>query len=355
MARLGTNIRADGHIPRDLIQRMGARTVRIVASSRHDVQGYLTDLRVAGIRVWMVLARESFDGFASQANGIAFYADRYRALVDMWEVGNEPDIVSESSWTLAHGSFSRLIATAREVLGPAAQLCAGGLASGHPGWLGGADPSWMTEARKNGQEPPTPADYELAEHGKPVRLDLVNGVAVHPYGQAPGLPFPFVPEWYFGRVTGLLSNYRSWIDQHSNAPGLPLHISEWGAPPRDFEPPVPEGGGTLGGGTRPGERRPATIGEHRRELARHEPPGGTLGDEAAPPSAAAIERHQTYIGNMMRTLAATGLVDEAMHFCISDAMVPGFGLTDPQFNDLRAGTQAVAVLQEIGLLMQRGR
>ena len=340
MAQLGTNISYGGGIPVAGLQRLGISAVRVVAKAEFQDGDYFAQLRDAGLRIWLVFARESFDGFASLTEGIDEYRRRYESFVDTWEVGNEPDHwdpSNPSSWTLAHGAFSQLLQTARDRLGSGATICAGGLASGIPGWLGGDDPSWM-------QHFGPPDGYDFSLHGQPIDLQQANGVAIHPYGQAPGEPFPFEPAGYFGRVTGLLMNYRQFLD--GRGLNQRLHITEWGAPVHDFE--------TGEGGLLEATDRPRTIVDYLRRLKRRYGPAAepelTLGNEA-PPSQQAIDAHEQYMNNMVQTLASTDLAGDAIHFCYTDAMVGGFGLTDREFNDQPACTGFLAGMAAAGLVV----
>jgi hypothetical protein len=330
MGRIGTNISYGGGIPLAGLQSLGVSVVRVVAHKPEDDTAYFEGLRQAGIRIWLTMASESFAGFDSWADAFDEYKRRYVSLVDWWEAGNEPDIVSDSSWTLAQGTYERLLRVARDRLGSEAKISAGGLASGLPGWLGGDEPEWVGRFRRN-ELPITSAlaNYDWNEHAKPVNLDWVNAVAIHPYGQSPGLPFPESQAGPFGRVDHKVKEYRDWLDSHR--PDKLLHISEWGAPVVDFEPKPPS--------PPDAEAAAEDFGDYLRRIkalpsARPSAPD-ELGDQS-PGSPKAIAAQAEYVGNMVRTLARLNSVGDVIHFCFTARMHPQFGLTDRDFNGLPA-------------------
>jgi len=301
VADLGANIKPGGLVPVGKLVELGIGCVRVVGERDVDDAAYFRDLTDRGIRVWLVLARESFKGFGPmRADGqptpetitaaMAEYVRRYGGLLDVVEAGNEPDLNSPSSWTQSADDFERLLWRARDQFGSEQQIVTGGLASGHPEWLEEVD--------------------SLERHG----LDWVNGVAIHPYGQAPDDRFPFVPEWYFGRVTDLVASYRDWLDAHGR-PDKKLYISEWGAPAWDFDTTreIPEGADDV-----------------VRLLQRTR--GGRTATRGFSPEL--LEKQGTYIRNMSATLRDMDGVVDAIHFCVTDGMVQGFGLTDAALNPL---------------------
>ena len=77
---------------------------------------------------------------------------------------------------------------------------------------------------------------------------------------------------------------------------------------------------------------PASASEPSAAEARPEP--GT-----APPDA------------MVQTLATTDLAGDAIHFCYTDAMVGGFGLTDRDFNEQPAFAGFLAGMAAAGLVV----
>jgi hypothetical protein len=303
VGELGTNISADGGIPAEDLGDLGVACVRLVA--RHDVNNfeYFNALGARGIRIWLVLARESFNGFGPMradgqpapetlAAAMSEYAHRYQGQIATYEVGNEPDIDSGSSWTMSQADFERLLFRARDRFGSDQNLVAGGLASGNPDWLGDLD----APGRRG--------------------LDWVNGIAIHPYGRTPDDRFPFEPASYFGRVNDLLADYRSWLDTNGRT-DKQLHVSEWGAPLSDFSSEVPAPGrGSAGDFMRSIRDAPALADAARTT--------DVLGAQA------------TYVRNMAATLRDSSMVGDAIQFCYSDGMVAGFGLTDGALQPLPA-------------------
>jgi hypothetical protein len=176
VASIGINVPGDGSASASLVRSLGATWVRLVALPDVDLTPALRAYRALGIRVLLVLARESGVDYAA-------YRDRYAGLVDALEVGNEPDLDSPSSWTMTQAELGALGRSARAIW-PTATLVLGGLASGQPSWLDGVDLGWC------------------------------DAVAVHPYlkDSTPGNDVPDVGE--------LLDGYRAY--------GKPLVISEWG-------------------------------------------------------------------------------------------------------------------------------
>ena len=87
-----------------------------------------------------MLALESIGRDPSQwFSRITTYRDRYEGLIDAWQVGNESDHVSPSSWTMTQSALSELLRTARSALGSAAYIVGAGMVSGNPGWATSVD------------------------------------------------------------------------------------------------------------------------------------------------------------------------------------------------------------------------
>lgn len=158
-----------------LLRTMGFRWVRLV--SRWGVDSYAEACQKLGMRVLAVIAAES--------NGwIIGHADAY-------EIGNEPDIASPSSWTMTqadYGNFARQMAGQVRAKNPGALVLSAGLASGAPDWLLGC-----------GALP-------------------FNALAVHPYGRRPG-NWPDA-SWGFGDMSTLIDAYRGY--------NLPVWVTEVG-------------------------------------------------------------------------------------------------------------------------------
>lgn len=193
------------------MQSLGATWVRAVARPEHDLTGYFRELQQRGIRTLLVLARESFSGFASHADGVAHWSRRYGDLVAAWQIGNEPDLKSPSSWDMPVSDFVALGKMARAAL-PGAHIVCAGLASGHPEYLDGADLSWCDTLAVHPylKDAPNPSDLE----------DLTDmDVLVREYGRF-GKPV-IVSEWgWWGaeekRATEEVTDATSWAGATSD-------------------------------------------------------------------------------------------------------------------------------------------
>jgi hypothetical protein len=208
MAQIGTNI---GFKPTPdrlalLDQVPNVRALRWPLRLESDDTWLIQALLTRGILPWVVLDHDALGSDAT--NNLREYARRYESLGVVWEVGNEPDIESPSSWTMSQDVFSGLLTLARMVLGDEAYIVAGGLASGQPDWL------------------------------DTVNLSRVNAVAVHPYGKWP-TNLPVREGWGFGPVTPLLQAYRDKLDSMGHA-SLTLHVTEYGAPYNELQGAYPK-------------------------------------------------------------------------------------------------------------------
>lgn len=188
MAHIGINVARDGSISPSLVRSLGATWIRVVATHDNNLRAYLQACRDVGLRVLMVLARESFADTLSKDARLRQYDDLYRELVDAWQVGNEPDLESESSWTMPQQEFVQLGQLTRLRM-PAAHLVAGGLASGQTNWLAGVDLAWA------------------------------DSVGVHPYLKDARNPNDLED---LQDVQDLLADYQDKVGS------LPLVITEWG-------------------------------------------------------------------------------------------------------------------------------
>jgi predicted chitinase len=198
MASIGTNVGwAPGAARLKLIDSVpGLRAVRFPVRLESNDLGFIQELLKRNILPWLVLDKDALG--SNMPRSLAVYAQRYADQGVVWEVGNEPDITSPSSWTMTQTSFTALLNLARNVLGPDAYLVAGGLASGQPDWLNGVD------------------------------LQTVNAVALHPYGKWPS-DTPVNVGWGFGPVLPLLRAYRDNLDRRGWK-RIALHVTEYGAP-----------------------------------------------------------------------------------------------------------------------------
>lgn len=182
MASIGVNIARDGSTSFDAIGGFNVSWVRIVAMPGIDLSDYFRALRAAGIKILLVLARESGGDYAG-------YQRRYGALVDAVEVGNEPDLASPSSWSMTQAELVSLGHAVRTSFPRPFPLVVGGLASGHPEWLDGVDLSWA------------------------------DAIGIHPYGKTPSETWPH-PGWGTGVMGPLLDGYVPF--------GKPLLVTELG-------------------------------------------------------------------------------------------------------------------------------
>jgi hypothetical protein len=173
VSSLGLNVSRDGSHDPALIRGLGATWIRIVAMPDHDLSEYFERCRAAGLKILLVLARESGGDYRR-------YWDRYEHLIDAIQVGNEADLVSPSSWTMSQTELTSLGRTVRALF-PLTPLVCSGMASGHPSWLGGVDLSWADAVAchpyaKDSENPSDLEDQpdmqplirEYARFGKPV-------------------------------------------------------------------------------------------------------------------------------------------------------------------------------------------
>lgn len=186
MSALGVNVPLDGSVSADQIAALGASWIRIVAHPDHDLRAYFDALHARGIRVLLVLARESGGDYN-------LFERWYGDMEHVWiQPGNEPEGTGESSWSMTPHEFVSLGRTARAIF-PLKTIVAGGLVSGQPSYLDGLDLSW--------------ADF----------------IAPHPYGKTVA-DWPS-PGWGTGVLGDLLDGYAAF--------GKPLFISEIGLNTRE--------------------------------------------------------------------------------------------------------------------------
>jgi hypothetical protein len=204
MGSIGTNVGwAPGTARLKLIDAVpGLRAVRFPVRRDSDDLSFIQELLKRNILPWLVLDKDAFTGYPSNIAALRDYAARYADQGVVWEMGNEPDITSPSSWTMSPEVYSDFLKTARAGLGADAYIVAGGLASGQPQWLDTVD------------------------------LSPVNAVAVHPYGKWPS-DTPVNGGWGFGPVLPLLFAYRDHLNQRGWQ-RIPLHVTEYGAPANEL-------------------------------------------------------------------------------------------------------------------------
>lgn len=157
MASIGLNVARDGSSDPVTVRDLGATWVRIVAMAEHDLTDYLLRCEDQGLRVLLVLARESF----ADGGTVSLYRERYADLVDAVQVGNESDLVSPSSWTMAPGELAALGLSVRTAW-PGIPIVCAGMASGHPEWMDGMNLSWADAVAVHPylKDAPNPSDLE---------------------------------------------------------------------------------------------------------------------------------------------------------------------------------------------------
>lgn len=182
MSELGVNGPGRSEVSPASIAATGARWVRVVAYPGADIRTWIHGCHDRGVRVLMVLASESIGQTPSNWAGlIGNFRDFYEGLVDAWQVGNESDHVSDSSWTMKPADLNRLLVVARSILGSTAYIVGPGLVSGQPSWAAQID--W----------------------------GAVSAIALHPYAKWPGTP----------ELSNLISGYA--------VIGKPLWVTEYHA------------------------------------------------------------------------------------------------------------------------------
>lgn len=198
MASIGVGVKGDGS--HAVEQLLGSGGVRIVVEKQFDLTSRFEDYASAGLFILKVYAKESSAGFNSDREALAYYRDLYARFLGAWEVGNEPDLRSDSSWTMSPKEFSRLGWDARSMMEDQI-LVTGGAASGWSGYLEQADIRWA------------------------------NGVGVHPYAKdmsvrrarvarRPVSPGGLLRANDLPDIEPLIQDYRRF--------GLPVWVTEWG-------------------------------------------------------------------------------------------------------------------------------
>lgn len=182
MAELGINADGRAGIAPESLAALGATWVRCVAYPEDDISDWIRSCHDHGVRVLLVLASESIGTNPNLWNmNITEFRDRYWGLVDAWQLANEPDHVSPSSWTMDPEMLSMLLRMGRDVLGWDAYIVGAGLASGQPSW------AWDVE------------------------WGPCSAIACHPYAKDPGSP---ELDWMLGEYSAI---------------GKPLWVTEYHA------------------------------------------------------------------------------------------------------------------------------
>jgi hypothetical protein len=273
---IGLNFPADARLSSQFGALMGSDWLRVVLKPEFDLNAWLNDVHGRGMKGLGVIARESLyapdatpdqgagrlsypewlesianaSGMPSESAEMAheamsyndaaqFYSERYGDKFDAIQAGNEADHVSPSSWTMTPDDLNSLL-YAVNMHFPKSIVVGPGLVSGHPHYLDAVD------------------------------LDLVDAIAVHPYGQR---PYGCTDDWAglpgnFGTVTDLLASYA----YHNK----PIWVTE--------------------------------VGLSTTECSH--------------------DMQARYCEAILKTLQ--GVVPVAFWFCADDAMVPEFGLYDDQ-------------------------
>jgi hypothetical protein len=183
---LGTNVGHSSKYKPNRIADLGLNIARIVLTPERIHNDYLNDARNCSVELLGVIARESL-GTMTPLQAAEFYVAQYPTL-KYWQIGNESDHVSDSSWTQSKAELNELldvfVSTIRLKI-PHAKIYGPGLVSGQPDYLDG------------------------------VNLDGLDAICVHPYAQWPDT------------VGNLLNGYRRFEK--------PILITEFGWPEPDWK------------------------------------------------------------------------------------------------------------------------
>ena len=187
----GLNGPADARLDPNFYALLGSRVVRFVLKPDVDLNPWIDEAHGRGLSMLGVIANESMGGMTS-VGAARFYRERYGDTLEYLQVGNEPDHVSPSSWTMSPQVLNHFMAVF-SVEFPDTPIICGGMADGRPEYLDELDP------------------------------DLYDIVGVQCYGQRPNDS----EDWSetpgnFGNVQRLLPLYV----QHSG--GKPVAVTEIG-------------------------------------------------------------------------------------------------------------------------------
>lgn len=198
MSEVGVNIANHGDPDTGRVAALGARWVRLVLVPSMYPSSLIQRYKAAGLKVLGVLARESFPGGGTDyAAMVTMYARVHGNDLSAWQVGNEPDHVSDSSWTLSQDEYAALLKQCHSVIArthPDAEIVGAGGASGNPDYFRRGD-----------------------------ILRYLDGISCHPYGQDGDVVK--APSGNFGKASDLIGRYYDL--------GLPVWVTEYGTDSRD--------------------------------------------------------------------------------------------------------------------------
>ena len=163
-----------------------ARFPLVYSDSTNIYREFCLALNHEQIEPLPVFVRESTSGAGISEVSIRWWAELL-PWATHWQIGNEADHKSPSSWTMDEGRFSALLRHARAAM-PYAYLIAGAMVSGNPEYLDGCD------------------------------LGPVDAIAIHGYGQRPD-GYRGVT-WGFGWLHDLYARYERF--------GKPIWGTEYG-------------------------------------------------------------------------------------------------------------------------------
>jgi len=177
MAEIGLNFPGDMRLSPHFAAAVRSRWLRVVLLPDVDLTTWIDEAHELGIKIIGAVARESI-GEMTYEQAAEHYAELYDGRLDALQVGNESDHDSSSSWVMTPAELNALLLVFNEAFGFEILIIGPGLVSGLPGYL------------------------------LEVNLDLVDAIAVHPYGQRPNDS----EDWSelpgnFGNVNDLLDGY----------------------------------------------------------------------------------------------------------------------------------------------------
>ena len=119
----------------------GVTWVRTVITPHDDLGPWIEDCHAHGLKVLGVIARESFRRGWTYKSAARYYNRFYgpgthSPTFGAFQIGNEPDLRSPSSWMMRPERLNRLLRAFRTEM-PGAQIIGPGLASGQASYLDG--------------------------------------------------------------------------------------------------------------------------------------------------------------------------------------------------------------------------